>query len=405
MGETNQRPPDGGERGARETLYSKGGTRSSRMRLLDEQPKKKLLTVEIGGLPTNRKQRASARNSPFQHIFKMHLKQVLVVGGLMVALLVAVTQLHRMFVSRDYSSAKSGKSSLPAADTSKSEEAGSPFIRPTNVETMKGPISAEIFKRAVFLLNKARGFVASGENEKAIAAFRESLEVLPSQPVAWAEMGRVYMKMKDYWRAQIALEKAVESNPSADLFNDLGVAYLWQEGKVDRALNMFQTAVDVDPNYAPTYFNRALALLAKNDAKKATESLEQYLRMKPEDARGLRELAVIKARDGRRKEALRDLESAIAQAPDWPLLYFDSAAINALLGQCDTAVRFLEKAEPLSGPATVFKLWQEPAFKECRSSELGKSFEKDLADRARELLNQQEKVPATSSEPILSGAR
>lgn len=404
MADSEQRSPEGDGRGGRDSLYTKSGGRSSRMRLLDEQPKKKLLDVEIGGLPGGRKQRPTSRHSPFQHIFKMHLKQMLVVGGLMVALLVAVTQLHSMLSSRDVSSTKTSVSSLPKPPP-KGEQAGADLLPkpPTNQSPFgPGAISPDVFKRAVFLLNKARAHDAAGEHEKAISAYRESLEVLPSQPVAWAEMGKIYLKQKDYWQAQISLEKAVESNPSADLFNDLGVALLWQEGKAERALNMFQTALDVDANYAPTYFNRALAHLARNDPKRATESLEQFLRMKADDPRGLRELAVIKARDGRRKEALRDLETAIAQAPEWPLLYFDSAAINALLGQCDTAIRFLERAEPLAGPAAVFKLWQEPAFKECRISEQGKTFEKEIADRARDLLNEQTKPPVTSSEPILS---
>lgn len=405
MPETDNKTPDSGAgKPAGPSLYSKG-SRSSRMRLLDEQPRKKLIDVEIGGVP---RRRQSSRHSPFQHILKAHLKQLGIVGGLMFLLLIAAWKVVGILGEQKTSTARAVRSTLPPSTNASGESATSVISRPiSNAPPLAPTIEIERFKKAAYLARKAKAYEDAGELEKAIQNYREALEVLPNTPTVWAQIGRVYLMQKDWWHAQVSLEKAVESNPgSAEILNNLGIAYLWQDGKLDRAMTMFQTAIEVDPNYAPTYFNKALGLLARNDSPKAREALEQYLRMKPDDPRGLREIACLKARFNRRPEALADLEKAIAQAPDWPVLYFDCAAISALQGQCDTAIRFLEKAEPLAGPAPTFKVWQEPAFRECRLSELGKLFEKDLADRARDRIKEMEKMPKpTTSEPIISPAK
>lgn len=399
--ENKPQAPDG-DRAAGSGLYTKS-SRSSRSRLLDQPSGKKLISVQIG---KPQRSRRKSRSNPFQQIFKANLKRLGMVAGLMLLLLIAAIQLVNLVANRPSAKAE-GRRPDSAAPVAGSPAEGATTMRgrtgDTNAETFRPTISADQYKKAVYLQNKGKAYENGGNYELAVQNYREALDVLPNMPAVWAQLGRVYLKQKDFWHAQVALEKAVESTPTADLFNDLGVSYLWQEGKLERALTMFQTATEVDPNYAPTYFNKALALLAKNESQRAREALEQYLRMKAEDPRGLRELACLKARDGARDEALRDLERAIAQAPDWPLLYFDAAAINALLGHCDTAIRYLEKAVPLSGPAPVFKIWQEPAFRECRISEMGKVFEKDVADAARDALKQGEKAPApTTSEPILS---
>ena len=65
----------------------------------------------------------------------------------------------------------------------------------------------------------------------------------------------------------------------------------------------------------------------------------------------------------------------------------------------------MEKAEPLASPGAVYEIYKEPAFKEIRLSEIGKEFEKNLADRAREIIASHQltnAAPETTSQPISS---
>lgn len=244
-------------------------------------------------------------------------------------------------------------------------------------------LDTDRIRRAVFLARHAQSLEESGSLQEAITRYREALEVWPHLSAVWGQLGRAHLKAKEYMKAQLALEKAVQGSPAtAELMNDLGAALLFQ-GQIQRALNLFDAAAEIDPNFAPSQFNLALCHLARNDRVAARASLQKFLRLRPRDARALRELAFLDALEGQHELALQSLDRALVEAPDWPLLYFDYAAVCALMGRMDQAILFLQKAEPLSSPRAVYQIYREPAFREIRLTELGKEFEQDLAARAR----------------------
>ena len=263
-------------------------------------------------------------------------------------------------------------------------------------------INTDDMRRANYLTRKAKALADAGEYDKAIATYREALDIWPYMARGWSQLGDAYMKKKDYGRAEVALSKAAENDPgNPEVLNDLGVSYLLQS-KFDKAQSVFEAAMDVDASYAASYFNLGLCSLMQNDRAKARAQLDQFLRLKPDDPRGLRESASMKAAEGHYQDAMAELQKAIAQAPDWALLHCDAAAVSALLGDFDQSIRYLEKAEPLTSPATVYRLFQEPVFRTVRESEIGKVFEKDLIDRTRDIISEQQPATTPSSAPILS---
>ncbi len=267
-----------------------------------------------------------------------------------------------------------GKLEKPGGSTPGSTAGGG--NRPADIDT-------EAIKKAVFLAKRAQALAQSGSYEEAIARYRDALDVWPYLTQVWAELGRVYLQVRDYAKAQLALEKAAENNPgSAEILNDLAVATLYL-GQTDKAVKLLDTVSEISPQFAPAYFNIALCHLSKSDKKSALDFFQRFLRLKPNDPRALRETAYLAAAEQRYAEALDDLEKAIVELPDWALLYFDAAATTALMGRADDAIHFLERALPLSNPAAVYRLYQEPAFKEVRLSEIGREFEKELAARVR----------------------
>lgn len=250
-------------------------------------------------------------------------------------------------------------------------------------------LDTERIRRAVFLARHAHALEESGALQEAITRYREALEVWPHLSAVWGQLGRAHLKAREYVKAQLALEKAVQGSPAtAELMNDLGAALLFQ-GQIQRAINLFDAAAEIDPDFAPSQFNLALCHLARNDRVAARASLQKFLRLRPNDARALRELAFLDALEGQHETALRSLDRALVEAPDWPLLYFDYAAVCALMGRMDQAIAFLQKAEPLSSPRAVYQIYREPAFREIRLTELGKEFEHDLAQRARSRMGEE----------------
>lgn len=253
------------------------------------------------------------------------------------------------------------------------------------------PFDTDAVRRALYLSRQADSLSESDQNEKALDLYRQALKVWPYLTKAWARMGKLYLETGKYHQAQIALERAVENDPgSADILNDLGLTHLYQN-RLDRALELFETAIDINADFAPAYFSIALVYLAKNDKEAAAGQLRQYLRFRPNDARALKEQAFLDASAGEYESALKSLKTALAESPEWTPLYFDAAATCALQGRSGEAIRYLQKAEAFSSPAEVYQALKQPAFKDIRLTEMGKLFEQELADRAREALEIQDK--------------
>jgi len=98
------------------------------------------------------------------------------------------------------------------------------------------------------------------------------------------EMGRFYLLQKDFPRAIQYLEMASrEVGASADVHNDLGVAYL-ESGdsvKVDQAGSEFRTALSLDPSLATAVFNLALSYERANQPEEAATQWKRYLALDP----------------------------------------------------------------------------------------------------------------------------
>jgi tetratricopeptide (TPR) repeat protein len=309
----------------------------------------------------------------------------LALAGMALLLMLCMLALRVIWAIRDRELETPPQASLLGAGSPRTSRA--PLPRDPVVSEPARPVAPELdterIRRAVFLARHAQALEEGGSLQEAIARYREALEVWPHLSAVWGQLGRAHLKAREFAKAQIALEKAVQSSPAtAELMNDLGAALLFQ-GQIARAIDLFEAAVEIDSAFPPSYFNLALCHMARNDRVAARSNLQQYLRLRPHDARALRELAFLDALEGQHEAALRSLDRAMAESPEWALLYFDYAAVCALMGRMDQALAFLQKAEPLSSPRAVYQIYREPAFREIRLTELGKEFERDLAQRAR----------------------
>jgi Flp pilus assembly protein TadD len=402
MDPTDHSQPSQGAQAPQGDLYQQkqrpSRSHRERTRRLDSGP-------TVGGAP-----RHTSINPMKQTLIANTRKFVFFAVGMVVLLFLSIKALTIVWQAKDRAMtgtqpAAPAKSVLPSNPAPRAQDKPSKQENVESAENAQGDgLKIESMKKAAYLARLGKSLEQSSQYEEAIARYKEALDLWPYLNQVWGQLGRLYLQIKDYDRAEIALSKAVENNPgSAEPLNDLGVTYLYQ-GKVDKAIKLFETATEIDVNYPPGFFNVALCHLAKKDRNGARTALERYLKLKPSDARALREMAFLDASGGNYPVAMKTLEKALSEAPDWPLLYFDAAATSALLGRADGAIKYLEKVEPLTSPAAVYRIYQEPAFREVRLTEIGKLFEKELAERARDLLASVDnsKQVKTFSEPIPS---
>jgi tetratricopeptide (TPR) repeat protein len=257
---------------------------------------------------------------------------------------------------------------------------------------------------ALLLAKRADSLVESGDAREAIDLYVEALTTWPHLTAARIKLGRLFLTLRDYIRAQEYLEAAVANDPgSPDLMNDLGVAYFHQR-RITTAMKQFKSAAQIDDRFAPSYFNLALCYLSMADQNSARDYLHKYLTLVPDDTRALKQKAFLDASDGDYTNAMTTLQQAISLDSNWPALRFDAAATAALMGRGNDAIVHLQKAETLASPSAVYLVYQQPAFREVRLSEAGRAYLKDLVERARERSGTKETLNPLQDviEPILS---
>jgi tetratricopeptide (TPR) repeat protein len=156
----------------------------------------------------------------------------------------------------------------------------------------------------------------TGNPQKARQHFEAAVRLSPGRSDAWYNYGILLLReRKDIDGAEKAFCRAIEINPQqAEAHDNLGVIYETQ-GRLEDAAREFREAVATRPNYPQARFHLGRILA---NQQKYEEAVQQFKRaLEPESDRTptyLYALAATLARAGRRQEAQRYFEQALAGA-------------------------------------------------------------------------------------------
>jgi tetratricopeptide (TPR) repeat protein len=144
---------------------------------------------------------------------------------------------------------------------------------------------------------------------RSIEEAQKAISLAPNEPDGYRALGRVLIDQAEYARAEVALKRAVEINPSdAAALATWGSAQSFS-GEIEGAIETLQLAWKLDPALDPSsVFDLAIA---------------HYLARRHEDA-------------------LRAAERGLARYPDFPMLNVPAAAAAAQLGRHEQANRYVE---------------------------------------------------------------
>jgi tetratricopeptide (TPR) repeat protein len=144
--------------------------------------------------------------------------------------------------------------------------------------------------------NLALSYVTQGQFAEAILLYQKSLDLLDSdrdKALSWNGLGNAYRCVDDYSNAVAAYQKAAELDPenggiregaddfqpraphrSAKGWNDLGALFL-KTGALDKAMEAFQTAIELEPTFGRAYSNLARARAAQGQYGEAVPLFEK----------------------------------------------------------------------------------------------------------------------------------
>ena len=183
----------------------------------------------------------------------------------------------------------------------------------------------------------ALNHLKQGRMQEAIAYLQDLLKKNTTDVKARQVLANVYFSSNEIKKAEKTYLEVLKMEPNAETYNNLGVLYLKEEN-AQKAVESFQKAVELDPNFTRAYFNlgelslisgkfpMALAFFKKAETIDKNHPLVHY------------KLGVSLTKTGRLEEALKEFEEAVKQDPE-------NLRIKTDFGMAYMAARKFDKAQ------------------------------------------------------------
>ncbi len=152
------------------------------------------------------------------------------------------------------------------------------FIFQENVKNLDAAISS--YQNAFNLnpndisvyLDLGNVFFEKGANDNALIVYKKALELSPHNAKLHCNLGYLYWGKGDTEEAIKEYEKAIQYDNTYDIaYNNLGVIYLDDLGRVKKAIELFELAKKYNPNYALANYNLARSIALTGDKVEAAK--------------------------------------------------------------------------------------------------------------------------------------
>ncbi len=215
-----------------------------------------------------------------------------------------------------------------------------------------------------------------GYLEEAAEEFKQVILVKPDEPIAYYNLGTLYLRRSALAEARQNLEQAVKLRPGyAEAWNNLGMVSA-QQGQEDQAIQNFQQSILLRPTYVTALLNlgnlfrrkgaftEAQKLLQRafdaapedpeanyslgmlcagqNQLQAASDYLERAVALRPDYADALNNLGVLLVRAGQYPAAQQKFETCIQVAPAFDQAYFNLAKLYVVLNDKEKAREVLK---------------------------------------------------------------
>jgi cytochrome c-type biogenesis protein CcmH/NrfG len=104
----------------------------------------------------------------------------------------------------------------------------------------------------------------------------------PENVEAWIQLGNLYFDANRFQKAIRAYKRSLELNHNnPDVWTDLGVMYR-RSGQPIEAIEAFEKAIEIDPNHETSRFNKGIVLMHDlNDREGAIKAWEGLVKVNP----------------------------------------------------------------------------------------------------------------------------
>jgi tetratricopeptide (TPR) repeat protein len=137
------------------------------------------------------------------------------------------------------------------------------------------------------LFSAATDWIDAKEYQRAIACFRQLMEIDPQNEYVLNDIAYCYEQLDDLENAAQCYEQCIAINPFNEAaWYNLGNIYSIQED-YEKAIQAFDFSIAIDDHNAPALFNRATVLIQLERFRDAVDTFTEYLTIDPDNTQVL----------------------------------------------------------------------------------------------------------------------
>ena len=172
-----------------------------------------------------------------------------------------------------------------------------------------------------------------GYLEEAAAAFQQVIAAMPNEPVAYYNLGTLYLERNEPTEARPYFEKAVKLRPAyAEAWNNLGMVSA-QQGNEEEAIQNFEQSLRLRPSYVTALVNLGNLQRHQGAFEEAQKLLERALEAEPDNPDAMYGMGMLHARQNQLPQAEKYLERAAELRPDSPEILNNLGVLLVRQGQ------------------------------------------------------------------------
>jgi serine/threonine-protein kinase len=203
--------------------------------------------------------------------------------------------------------------------------------------------------------------------DDAAREFRREVELVPDSANAHSNYGAMLSRLGKPDEAIVELRKSLAISETYPAYANLGILYYRQKDWANSAL-MTEKALSINPNDYRVWGNLGIAYEQMGNSAKAAEAykqefvhLSEIAKVKGDMPSVQSDLAVLYSKNKDRENALAHLQAALSRSPDDPQILADSAEVYENLGDHSRAVTQAQKS--LANGWTMDKLAENPGLR------------------------------------------
>ncbi len=190
---------------------------------------------------------------------------------------------------------------------------------------------------------RGRSYAILQKREQALDDFNKAISLNPNYPPAYIGKGNILSDNEKFEEALLEYDKALALESSSITLCNVGILF-FNQNKNEKALEYFNKAIEVDPTYMDSFYNRGIFYTRIKEYDKARDDFNTAITLEPTHSDAFYNRAFVFAEMGNSDDALSDYSRAIELNPSSASAYWNRHIIYEQMGELEKAKKDKEYA-------------------------------------------------------------